>query len=162
MEANNYADGFSKAFEKVREYSNNADENFSALIVLPWLNCSTFYWCQCYDDQAEERPRKFKSYVNDIYQQFNRKLPIFYLDKEENDEAKKWVFTSNKHMDLITDYEMVNGFEHDVVIIIQRQDSNTFEHNLVMRSMVIPIIVKLPWYQWRDKCFGKCNRGARL
>ena len=56
---------------------------------------------------------------------------------------------------MITDYEVVNGFEHDVVIVFQMDDENTFEHNMVMRSIALPIIVKLPEEQWAEKCFGK-------
>ena len=58
---------------------------------------------------------------------------------------------------MITDYEVVNGFEHDVVIIVQKLDQNTFEHNMVMRSIALPIIVKIPTQQWSEKCFGTCH-----
>ena len=69
--------------------------------------------------------------------------PVVYLEEHDSSVAKDWVKNPNDR-DMITDYEVVNGFEHDVVIIVQKLDQNTFEHNMVMRSIALPIIVKIP------------------
>ena len=151
FEANNYSDGLKQALSALECLSKTQP----ALIVIPWLKCSTDMWCQsCYHDQCV-KIIQFKKHINDLYSQINRQEPVIYFNNADSDEAKAWVENPNERRDMVTDYEVVNGFEHDVVIIVQKLDQNTFEHNMVMRSITLPIIVKISSEQWSEKCFGK-------
>ena len=152
FETDNYTNGLRKALTALLRIS----ETRSALIVIPWLKCSTDKWCRkCYGDQ-NNKISQFKKHIYDLYQQLGRQDPIVYFSRNELPEANDWVKNPNAK-DMVTDYEVVNGFEHDVVIIVQKLDQNTFEHNMVMRSITLPIIVKISSEQWSEKCFGKCH-----
>ena len=82
--------------------------------------------------------------------------PIVYLEKSQVQEAKNWVYNipKTKAADLITDFNLVNGFEHPIVVMFNRD--GFFEHNMAMRSTGLLIIVNLPTYEsWRAICFSE-------
>ena len=91
------------------------------------------------------------AFLAPIYNNFNRPQPKVYLEKANVDQAKTWVTSSNKANDLITDNQLVNGFEHPIVVIFNRKGS--FEHNLAMRSTGIVVVVDIPYKPWCKTCF---------
>jgi len=141
--AKNYQDGFEKVFEALKRIDDAC--NTSALIVIPWTRP---YFCKCYKDKS---PQELMAFLAPIYNNFNRPQPIVYLEKANINQAKTWVTSSNKANDLITDGNLVNGFEHPIVVIFNRK--GYFEHNFVMRSTGIVVVVDIPYDPWKTKCF---------
>jgi len=57
---------------------------------------------------------------------------------------------------LICEYALIQGFEHDAVVVFRDQNPDKFDHNSCMRAKSILIIVELPKDQKRF-CFGMCR-----
>ena len=131
---------FSKALKDIDDACNT-----SALIVVPWTISPK---CKCYKDKS---PQELMAFLAPIYNNFNRPQPKVYLEKANVDQAKTWVTSSNKANDLITDHQLVNGFEHPIVVIFNLK--GRFEHNLAMRSTGIVVVVDIPTMPWYRKCF---------
>merc|ERR1711974_89550 len=114
--------------------------------------------CQCYDDQTTKKAQ-VNNYLTPIFSQKNRPQPIQYLfpnEKNDLDETEKRVLNS-KDKDLITFDQMAWGFEHNLVVVFQEQDSQYFRINECMRSTGMLIVVQIPTQQLENICFGKCN-----
>merc|ERR1719510_2138887 len=103
------------------------------------------------------RPQPYKctqelmAFLAPIYNNFNRPQPNIYLEKANIDQAKRWVTSSHKTNDLITDGLLVSGLEHPIVAIFNWKGK--FEHNLAMRSTGILVVVDIPYSPWCRKCF---------
>ena len=117
-----------------------------ALIVIPWVYSDDY--CKCYGVLS---PQEFMAFLAPIYNRFNRPQPTVYLKITHVDHTKTWVTSSKKASDLITDYFLVNGFEHPIVVIFN--DKDTFMHNVAMRSTGIVVVVNIPYDPWSTKCF---------
>ena len=140
----NNQEGFEKVFEALKGIDDAC--NTSALIVIPW---TWPLYCKCYKDKS---PQELMAFLAPIYNNFNRPQPKVYLEKANVVQAKTWVTSSNKASnDLITDGNLVNGFEHPIVVIFNAKGQ--FEHNLAMRSTGIVLVVDIPYKPWSRKCF---------
>ena len=100
--------------------------------------------------------RKSQNYINITAPSHNRHQPIQYWQPEDKEEAKDWVLKS-KNRDLITERGMANGFEHNLVVVFQSQDTEKYYVNECMRSTAILYIVSIPEEQLESYCFGKCQ-----
>ena len=126
------------------------------MFLISFFSSDTTFECQCYNDQTTKKAQ-LNNYITPIFHQRNRPQPIQYLFKNIKDdqyEAEKWVLNS-KDADLITFDTMANGFEHNLVVVFQSQDSQFFDINACMRSTGMLIIVQLPEIKVRHLCFGK-------
>ena len=127
----------------------------SALIVITWLS-NVLGHCECYKNKIGTS-EDLKAHIHDIYHKFKRNQPIVYLKKSHKEDAKNWVcdiIPSTNKADLITDFNLVNGFEHPIVVMFNRD--GFFEHNIAMRSTGLLIIVNIPTYEsWRAICFSE-------
>ena len=104
----------------------------------------------CYKDRNKS-PLELKAFLAPIYNNFNRPQPNVYLEEADVDQAKTWVTSLRKANDLITDPQLVNGFEHPIVVIF---NNYYFNHNLAMRSTGVVVVVNISFYPWATVCFS--------
>ena len=151
FQAKQYKDGFAKVIKFLKEENHTS----SALIVIPWLS-NVLGHCECYKNKIGTS-EDLKAHIHDIYHKFKRTQPIVYFKKSHEEDAKNWVcniIPSTNKADLITDFNLVNGFEHPIVVMFNRD--GFFEHNIAMRSTGLLIIVNIPTYEsWRAICFSE-------
>ena len=159
IQAKNYTDGFKKVFQAL------SDGNYfeSALFVLPRniFGSSIFGGsensnCKCYKEDLQlgfDFTLQIMDYIDRIYQQIQRSQPVFYLCQSNFTQAFNWVSSGTKTNDMITNSFLVNGYEHSIVVIFNR--NGRFEHNLAMRSTGLLVIVNLPFTPWIHICFSE-------
>ena len=159
IQAKNYTEGFKKVFQAL------SDGNYfeSALFVLPRnlfgtsiLGGSDNSNCKCYKEDLQlgfDFTQQIMDYIDRIYQQIQRSQPAFYLCQSNFTQAFNWVSSATKTNDMITNYFLVNGYEHSIVVVFNRD--GRFEHNLAMRSTGLLVIVNLPFTPWIHICFSE-------
>ena len=144
INAKNYKDGLQQVFTEL-DSSNLSSE--SALIVIPWHYFKRDM-CGCY---KKKTMAEFIAHIDLVYQQFpHRQKPNVYMDQTQVQETKNWV-TGPKTNDMITDFNLVNGCEHPIVVVFNR--NGFFEHNMSMRSTGLLITVDVPYVSWISNCF---------
>ena len=72
------------------------------------------------------------------------------MDQTQVQETKNWV-TGPKTNDMITDFNLVNGCKHPIVVVFNR--NGFFEHNMSMRSTGLLITVDVSYVSWISNCF---------
>ena len=155
----NFRVGFKKAFEFLKRISNS----HYALFICNWTN--NFYEnCSCYNEEYWKRlmnkkkiRENLKANIFEVYSEEKRKNPTIYLEEEDIDQTTRWINERPKTCDLITDYSMVQGFEHNTVVVFQDQDPEKFDHNSCMRANSYLIVLEIPLEQRYGLCFGKCK-----
>ena len=166
MEANGYQEAFKIAFEGLNAFGIK-----SAILL---LDNDSFEVCDsgCYDDESTNFS-KFSNYVNEIASKMKRPKPTIYLNNDGIEEAKNWILGSEKidqdkdvkdvfDQDLITDYVLVHGYEHDAIVIFQEQNSNYLEHYLCLRASTFLMVVTIPETEYKSMCFEKCQEAEGI
>ena len=158
INASDYKHGIHEAISELRKIS----ENVKALFIIDSQIRSGTSPMLCI---AGEKPGclargnyngALKSLLLETFKDNGRDQPVIYIDEDGIEDARQWVASNIKSRDLICEYALIQGFEHDAVVVFQDQNPEKFEHNSCMRAKSILIIVELPKHQKRF-CFGKCR-----
>ena len=100
--------------------------------------------------------RKMICLFNEVFTEMERPKPIKYaFDNGDVRETKMWM-KGEKRCDLLTFNTFAQGFEHNVVVVVEYKKDQFCNINACMRSTGMLIVVRIPEKPLDNICFGKC------
>ena len=150
IKADNIKTGLQETF---KELTNLFKKFRPALLLFPFFTFGPYFNCGCYIEGTNFQIQ-YMSKTNEIFEQAKRpNPPIHYWYNNSVEDAKKWVWGEKNH-DLVTCQFLADGFEHDIVIIINDHENFAInEINQIMRTTGVLVEVNVP----DGKCFGDCE-----